>query len=108
MDARRQEGKAMTESSKLTQYETNWQDELNGTALYRALSEIEQRLPLKEVNRRLAEAEERHSCFGMGAGITLWAGRGVLYSGARQVLIGVLAAGITFGLGQLIGASLAG
>jgi VIT1/CCC1 family predicted Fe2+/Mn2+ transporter len=46
--------------------------------------------------------------FGIGAGITLLTGRSVLYSGARQVLLGVLAAGVTFGLGQLIGASLAG
>jgi len=53
----------MTDASKVAQYQTNWQDELNGAVLYRALSEIEQRLPLKEVYRRLAEAEERHSCF---------------------------------------------
>jgi VIT1/CCC1 family predicted Fe2+/Mn2+ transporter len=46
--------------------------------------------------------------FGIGAGITLLTGRGVLYSGARQVLLGVVAAGITFGLGQLIGTSLGG
>jgi VIT1/CCC1 family predicted Fe2+/Mn2+ transporter len=53
----------MLESNKLAQYETNWQDELNSATLYRALSEMEQRPPLKEIYRRLAEAEERHSCF---------------------------------------------
>jgi hypothetical protein len=31
-----------------------------------------------------------------------------LYSGFRQVIFGLLAAGITFGLGRVIGASLAG
>jgi vacuolar iron transporter family protein len=46
--------------------------------------------------------------FGIGAGITLLTGRGVLYSGLRQVIFGLLAAGITFGLGRVIGASLAG
>ena len=45
--------------------------------------------------------------FGIGAGISLLTGRGVLYSGVRQVLFGVLAAGITFGLGRVIGTSLA-
>src|SRR5262249_33856858 len=40
--------------------------------------------------------------FGIGAGITLLTGRGVLYSGLRQILFGLLAAGITFSLGRLI------
>ena len=53
----------MTDAGKAAQYQANWQDELNGEALYRALSEIEQRSPLKELYRRLAEAEERHSSF---------------------------------------------
>jgi vacuolar iron transporter family protein len=44
--------------------------------------------------------------FGVGAGISLLTGRGVLYSGVRQVLFGLLAAGITFGLGRVIGTSL--
>ncbi len=46
--------------------------------------------------------------FGIGAAITLMTGRGVLYSGARQVLFGLLAAALTFGIGKLIGTSLAG
>ena len=46
--------------------------------------------------------------FGIGAGITLLTGRGVWYSGMRQVLFGLLAAGITFGLGRVIGTTLAG
>jgi len=46
--------------------------------------------------------------FGVGAGISLLTGRGVLYSGLRQVLFGLLAAGVTFGLGRVLGASLVG
>ena len=44
--------------------------------------------------------------FLIGAGITLMTGRSALYSGARQVLFGVAAAGVTFGIGRLIGVSL--
>jgi VIT1/CCC1 family predicted Fe2+/Mn2+ transporter len=44
--------------------------------------------------------------FAIGAGITLLTGRGALYSGLRQVVFGLLAAAITFGLGRAIGASL--
>jgi VIT1/CCC1 family predicted Fe2+/Mn2+ transporter len=43
--------------------------------------------------------------FVIGALITLLTGRGVLFSGSRQLLFGLLAAGITFGLGRLIGAA---
>ena len=46
--------------------------------------------------------------FAIGAGTTLFTGRGVLFSGARQLLIGLAAAGITYGVGRLIGLSLAG
>ena len=41
--------------------------------------------------------------FGIGALITLMTGRGVLFSGGRQVLIGLGAAALTFGVGRLIG-----
>jgi VIT1/CCC1 family predicted Fe2+/Mn2+ transporter len=41
--------------------------------------------------------------FGIGALITLVTGRGVLFSGIRQVLIGFAAAVVTFGVGALIG-----
>jgi vacuolar iron transporter family protein len=46
--------------------------------------------------------------FAIGAGASLFTGRGVLFSGLRQLAIGVAAAGITFGLGKLIGVSLGG
>jgi vacuolar iron transporter family protein len=41
--------------------------------------------------------------FMIGAGATLYTGRGVLFSGTRQLAIGVGAAAVTFGLGRLIG-----
>jgi vacuolar iron transporter family protein len=43
--------------------------------------------------------------FGIGALITLVTGRGILFSGLRQVLIGLAAAALTFGIGALIGAA---
>jgi vacuolar iron transporter family protein len=46
--------------------------------------------------------------FGIGAAITLFTGRTVLYSGFRMVVFGLVAAAITFGIGRLIGVSLAG
>lgn len=46
--------------------------------------------------------------FGIGAAITLMTGRGVLYTGIRQLVFGYGAAGITYGIGRLIGASLGG
>ncbi|MCI0391832.1 MAG: VIT1/CCC1 family protein [Acidobacteria bacterium] len=53
----------MTDINKTAQYVANWQDERNGAALYSAISEVEQNPQLKSVYQRLAEAEERHSCF---------------------------------------------
>ena len=53
----------MTDTNKVAQYVANWQDERNGAALYRAISEVEQNPQLKSVYQRLAEAEERHSGF---------------------------------------------
>jgi vacuolar iron transporter family protein len=46
--------------------------------------------------------------FAIGAGTTLFTGRGVLFSGLRQLAIGMVAAGVTYGVGKLIGVSLAG
>jgi len=41
--------------------------------------------------------------FLIGAAITLFTGRNVWFSGFRQVLFGLMAAAITFGIGKLIG-----
>ena len=46
--------------------------------------------------------------FAVGAAITLFTGRSVLYSGFRQVLFGMAAAGVTYVIGRLIGANLGG
>ena len=46
--------------------------------------------------------------FAIGAAITLFTGRGVAYSGFRQVLFGLAAAAVTFGIGHLIGVGLEG
>ena len=41
--------------------------------------------------------------FTIGALITLFTGRGALYSGGRQVIIGGAAAALTYAVGRLIG-----
>lgn len=46
--------------------------------------------------------------FLIGAAITLFTGKNVWYSGFRQVLFGLTAAAITFGIGKLIGVSIGG
>jgi VIT1/CCC1 family predicted Fe2+/Mn2+ transporter len=43
--------------------------------------------------------------FVIGAAITLFTGKNVWYSGFRQVLFGLMAAAITFGIGRAIGVS---
>lgn len=45
--------------------------------------------------------------FIIGAAITLMTGKSVWFSGTRQVLVGIVAAALTFGIGKLIGVSLA-
>jgi VIT1/CCC1 family predicted Fe2+/Mn2+ transporter len=44
----------------------------------------------------------------VGAGTSLFTGRSPLFSAARQIMIGALAAGVTFGVGSLVGVTLAG
>jgi vacuolar iron transporter family protein len=44
----------------------------------------------------------------IGAGTTLFTGRSVWFSATRQLLVGLAAAGITYGLGRLIGAAVTG
>ncbi|HEY9638939.1 MAG TPA: VIT1/CCC1 family protein [Coleofasciculaceae cyanobacterium] len=46
--------------------------------------------------------------FVIGAGITLLTGRSIIYSGMRQVIFGLAAAGVTFGVGRLLGVAIAG
>jgi VIT1/CCC1 family predicted Fe2+/Mn2+ transporter len=46
--------------------------------------------------------------FLIGAAITLFTGRNAFYSGGRQLLFGLAAAGLTYGIGRLLGVTLAG
>jgi vacuolar iron transporter family protein len=46
--------------------------------------------------------------FFIGALITLLTGRSAIFSGTRQLVFGLLAAGVTFGLGRLIGTVVGG
>jgi len=44
--------------------------------------------------------------FAVGAGVSLLTGRGVLYSGARQVALGAAAAAVTYAVGRAIGVTI--
>jgi VIT1/CCC1 family predicted Fe2+/Mn2+ transporter len=44
--------------------------------------------------------------FIVGAAITLFTGRGVMFSGMRQVIFGLLAAGLVYSIGKLVGVSI--
>jgi vacuolar iron transporter family protein len=46
--------------------------------------------------------------FGVGMLLTNFTGRNWLYSGIRMVVIGTLAAGVTYVVGRVIGVSAAG
>ncbi|HBL28633.1 MAG TPA: rubrerythrin family protein, partial [Acidobacteria bacterium] len=46
--------------------------------------------------------------FAIGGTITVMTGRSVLFSGARQMLFGLVAAAVTYGIGKLMGVTLAG
>jgi VIT1/CCC1 family predicted Fe2+/Mn2+ transporter len=46
--------------------------------------------------------------FLIGSAITLFTGKSIWFSGFRQVIFGLAAAAITFGIGRLIGVSVAG
>jgi vacuolar iron transporter family protein len=46
--------------------------------------------------------------FLIGAGTTLFTGRNFIWSGMRQLLIGMAAAAVTYGLGRLVGVTTAG
>jgi VIT1/CCC1 family predicted Fe2+/Mn2+ transporter len=43
--------------------------------------------------------------FIIGSAITLMTGRSIWFSGTRQVLVGIVAAILTYGIGKLIGVS---
>jgi VIT1/CCC1 family predicted Fe2+/Mn2+ transporter len=45
--------------------------------------------------------------FGVGAGVSLFTGRNFIFAGMRQLVIGAVAAAVTFSIGKLIGVSTA-
>jgi VIT1/CCC1 family predicted Fe2+/Mn2+ transporter/rubrerythrin len=53
----------------------------------------------------LSAALSAAALFAVGAGVSLFTGRSMLYSGARQVGLGAAAAGVTFVIGRIIGVS---
>jgi len=46
--------------------------------------------------------------YGIGGAITIFTGKPVWRSGGRQLLLGLAAAGVTFGVGKLIGVAITG
>ncbi|MGE5681988.1 MAG: VIT1/CCC1 transporter family protein [Bacillota bacterium] len=46
--------------------------------------------------------------FGIGSAITLMTGRSVLFSGSRQLILGLLSSAVTFAIGWLMGVTIAG
>jgi VIT1/CCC1 family predicted Fe2+/Mn2+ transporter len=46
--------------------------------------------------------------FLIGGSITLFTGKSLLFSGMRQVVFGLAAAAITYGIGHFIGVSIIG
>lgn len=55
---------------------------------------------------QLSVAFSTIALFVVGAGITLYTGRSVWFSGLRQVLFGLIAAALTYGIGRLVGVSI--
>ena len=51
----------MTSSKDITPFRKNWQKEIDGTALYNTLAEIEPKPELADVYRRLAASEVKHA-----------------------------------------------
>jgi VIT1/CCC1 family predicted Fe2+/Mn2+ transporter len=53
----------MNRSPNVSRYRANWQKEVDGTALYVALSVIEKQPKMAELYRRMAASEEKHTIF---------------------------------------------
>ena len=60
------------------------------------------------IRRPIATTLMAIGLFLIGGAITLFTGKGLWFSGGRQVLFGLAAAAITYGVGHLIGVSIAG
>ncbi len=53
----------MTEKADIARYRANWQKEIDGSALYHTLADLEKNPQMAQVFRRLAQAEEKHATF---------------------------------------------
>ena len=56
----------MSTPADIQRFLRNWQKEIDGAALYSALTEIEPRIEMKDVYRRLGESEEKHAAYWEG------------------------------------------
>jgi vacuolar iron transporter family protein len=55
--------KLMVDKKNKRNYRSNWQREVDGTVLYRTLSEIEKQPELASVYRKMADNEEKHTLY---------------------------------------------
>lgn len=88
-----------------------WNAALSSCGLF-ALGAIFPLLPYAVADGRAAMlgsvAAGAVALFAIGAGTSLFTGRGLLFSGCRQLAIGLSAAAITYGIGWAVGVTVAG
>jgi vacuolar iron transporter family protein len=88
-----------------------WEAAVASFALF-ALGAIVPILPFLVLRGTLAVASSAVvsalALFGLGAAITVFTGASAWRAGGRQLLLGLAAAGLTFGVGRLIGMAIAG
>jgi VIT1/CCC1 family predicted Fe2+/Mn2+ transporter len=88
-----------------------WEAAVASFALF-ALGAIVPILPFLVLRGTLAVASSAVvsalALFGLGAAITVFTGASAWRAGGRQLVLGLAAAGLTFGVGRLIGIALAG
>jgi len=88
-----------------------WEAAVASFALF-ALGAVVPILPFLFVRGTLAVASSAVvsalALFGLGAAITVFTGASAWRSGGRQLVLGLAAAGLTFGIGKLIGIAIAG
>jgi len=88
-----------------------WEAAVASFALF-ALGAVVPILPFLFVRGTLAVASSAVASalalFGLGAAITVFTGASTWRSGGRQLVLGLAAAGLTFGIGKLIGIAIAG
>ena len=88
-----------------------WEAAVASFALF-ALGAVVPILPFLSLRGTLAVASSASvsalALFGLGAAITVFTGASTWRSGGRQLVLGLAAAGLTFGIGKLIGIAIAG